>query len=76
MPLLLFQLGQLVLGSRAEACDVEDSVYSSVYSAVCRGVDSRMALVCSNGSVEISCVDVVVAWSLPLHVGKNSKDKG
>ena len=63
MPLLFLQLGQLVLGARAEAGDVED--YSSVYSAVCGGVDSRMALVCSNLSVEISCADVAVALSLP-----------
>ena len=58
MPLLFLQPGQLVLGARAEAGDVEDSVYSSVYSAVCGGVDSRMASVCSNLSVEISCADV------------------
>ena len=63
----VLQLGQLelVLGARAKAGDVEDSVYSSVYSAVCGGVDSRMASVCSNLSVEISCADVAVAWSLP-----------
>ena len=48
-----------------EAGDVEDSVYSSVYSGVCGGVYSRMASVCSNLSVEISCADVTVAWSLP-----------
>ena len=65
MPLLFLRLGQLVLGARAEACDVEDSVYSSVYSAVFGGFDSRMVLVCSNLSVEISCADVTVNWSLP-----------
>ena len=65
VPLLCLQLGQLVLGARAKARDVKDSVYSSVYSVVCGGVDSRMASVCSNLSVEISCDDVTVAWSLP-----------
>ena len=71
MPLLLLQLGQLVLGARTEAGDDEDSVYSSMYLAVCGGVDSRMALICSNLSVEISCADVAVARSLPLHATKN-----
>ena len=48
VPLRFLQLGQLVLGARAKTGDVEDSVYSSVYLAVCVGVDSRMASVCSN----------------------------
>ena len=65
MPLLFLQLGQSVLGAHAEAGYVEDSVYSSLYSAVCGGVDSRMASVCSNLSAEISCADVAGAWSLP-----------
>ena len=65
VPLLFLQLGPLVLGARAKAGDVEDCVYSSVYSAICGGVDSRMASVCSNLSVEISCADVAAAWSLP-----------
>ena len=53
------------MGARAEAGDIEDSVYSSVFSAVYGGVDSRMASVSSNLSVEISCAEVAVAWSLP-----------
>ena len=66
-PLLLLQLGQLVLGARAEAGDVEDSVYSSVYSAVCAGVDSRMASVCSNFkfvSRDCLCWRCCCLWSL------------
>ena len=37
------RLGQLVLGARAKAGDVKDSVYSSVNSAVCGGVERPLA---------------------------------
>ena len=52
------QPGQLVMLAKtgAKANDNEDSVYSSCSLAVCGGVDSRMALVCSNLSVEISSI--------------------
>ena len=37
-----------------------------IRQAFCGGVDWRMALVCSNLLVEISCADIAVAWSLSL----------
>ena len=61
-PLATWTIGS---GTGAEAGDDEDSVHSSSSSAVCGGVCKRMASVCSNLSVEISCADVAVAWSLP-----------
>ena len=62
----LFSSCNLDNGSRtgAEASDKRLG-HSFGSSAVCGGVDSKMALVCSNLSVEISCADVAVAWSLP-----------
>ena len=66
VPLLLLQLEQFVLGARAEAGDVGDSVYSSVCSVVCGGVDSRLASVCSN------VLTSLLLGFFPLHAIKNN----